>query len=121
MKDPFNLSPSEQESSGMLSNTQGYEDYADAPRAVSEQKGAHSKGDDTYLVPLSGLTARSFASTSEALGAVLELIVDQFGLRSSFVTQIDREEGQNKVLLSYNAPGGSDVPTEALLELSDTF
>jgi hypothetical protein len=121
MKDPFNPSPSEQDSSGTLSNAQGSEDYADAPRAVSDQKGAYSKGNGTYLVTLSELSARSFASTSEALGAVLKLIVNQLRLRSSFVTHIDRKEGQNKVLLSYNAPGSSDIPTEALLELADTF
>lgn len=121
MKDPSTSSPSKQANSGMLRNGQNMGDDAGITRTASEQQHAHIKDKGVYLSSLSEWAGRSFASTTEALEAVLKLIVDQLGLRSSFITRISRDKCQNAVLIAYNAPGGSDIPTEALMELSQTF
>lgn len=121
MKDPLTSSPGEQASPDTQGNAQSTRDDAHATRASSEQRQAPGQDNDVYLRGLSELAGRSFASTTEALGATLNLIVDQLGLRSSLVTRIIRETCQNEVLAAYNVPGGSDVPAKALLELSQTF
>jgi hypothetical protein len=74
-----------------------------------------------YLSGLSELAGRSFASTQEAVEAILRLVVDQLGLRSSFLTRISREERNNEVLVAYNLADGSDVQSGVLLELAQTF
>lgn len=74
-----------------------------------------------YLSSVSELAGRSFASTQESLEAMLKLIVEQLGLRSSFVTHIVSQECQNEVLMAHNSPGGSDIPNRAQLELPETF
>lgn len=76
---------------------------------------------DTYLSSLSKLAGRSFASTQESIEMILQMIVDQLGLRSSFLTRIDCEESQNEVLAAYNLADGSDVQQGVLLELPQTF
>lgn len=76
---------------------------------------------NTYLSSLSKLAGRSFASTQETIETILQLIVDQLGLRSSFLTHINCEEHQNKVIAAYNLAGGSDVQQAVLLELPQTF
>jgi hypothetical protein len=76
---------------------------------------------ETYLSTLSELAGRSFASTQETIEAILTLVVKELGLRSSFLTCIDREECQNEILVAYNAPGGSSIQEGALLELPQTF
>lgn len=78
-------------------------------------------GTNAYLSGLSKLAGRSFASTQEAVEAILQLIVDQIGLRSSFLTHITREECQNEVLVAHNSAGGSEVQEGVLLELPQTF
>ena len=80
-----------------------------------------SAGPGTYLGGLSELAGRSFASNREAVEAILQLITEQLGLRSSFLTRITREVGRNEVLAAHNSAGGSDVQQDALLELSQTF
>ena len=74
-----------------------------------------------YLDGLSVLAGRSFPSTAELLGAVLKLVVEQLGLRTSYVTEIACQDGQSVVLAAYNAPGGCDVREGAVLVLTDTF
>ncbi len=80
-----------------------------------------SAGPGTYLSGLSGLAGRSFASTQVAVEAILQLVTEQLGLRSSFLTRITREAGRNEVLAAHNSAGGSDVQEGALLELLQTF
>ena len=121
MKDPLISSPGEQASPDTRHNAQSTRYDAHATRASSEQRQASDQDNGVYLRGLSELAGRSFASTTEALGATLELIVDQLGLRSSFVTRINRETYQNEVIAAYNVPGGCDVPAKALLELPQTF
>ncbi len=74
-----------------------------------------------FLGGLSELAARSFVSTEEAMAAILLLIVEQFGMRTSFLTRITRELGRSEVLAAYNRPGGCDVAPGSLLELPLTF
>ncbi len=73
------------------------------------------------LHSLSELAGRNFASTQEALENILQFIVQQLGMRSSYVTHIVPEEHEIEVLLAHNAPSGSDIPEKASLELSQTF
>ena len=80
-----------------------------------------SAGPGTYLSGLSELAGRSFASNREAVEAILQLITEQLGLRSSFLTRITREAGRKEVLTAYNSAGGSDVQEGVLLELPQTF
>ncbi len=75
----------------------------------------------SFLGGLSELAARSFVSTEEAMAAILLLIVDQFGMRTSFLTRITRELGRSEVLAALNRPGGCDVAPGSLLELPLTF
>ncbi len=74
-----------------------------------------------YLDGLSVLAGRSFPSTAELLGAVLKLVVEQLGLRTSYLARIICGEGRSEVLAAYNAPGGCDVREGAVLVLTDTF
>ena len=87
---------------------------------------AHSPPDqpthaNTYLSNLSELAGHSFASTQEAVEAILRLIVDRLGLRSSFLTRIDQEECQHEVVMAQNLAGGSDIQAGVVMELSQTF
>lgn len=75
----------------------------------------------TYLSSLSALAGQSFASTQEAVEAILKLVVDELGLRSSFLTRIDQEECQNEVVMAANLAGGSDIRAGVALELPQTF
>ncbi len=74
-----------------------------------------------YLNSLSELAGRSFPSTAEALEAILRLVVEQLGLRTSYLMQITCEEGRSEVLAVYNTPGGCDIARGTVLELTDTF
>lgn len=75
----------------------------------------------TYLGGLSALAVQSFASTQAAFEATLQLISQQLGLRTSYLTKITVEQQLSHVLAAYNAPGGCDVATGALLALPETF
>ncbi len=74
-----------------------------------------------YLAGLSTLSLRSFTSTDDVVQAILELIVDYLGLRTSFITRINQEQNQNTVTAAYNRAGGSDVPSPIDLTLHQTF
>ncbi len=74
-----------------------------------------------YLGGLSELAGRSFASTEEATEAVLRLLSEQLGMRTSFLTRIAPEEDRNEVLAVHNEPDGCAIPAGAVLPLSGTF
>ncbi len=94
-------------------------DRNDLPVSSSEQRiPTHTVA---YLDSLSELAGRSFASTQESIIAILRLIVEQLGLRSSFLTHISREKSQNEVMAAHNLTGGSGIQEGALLELPQTF
>ncbi len=73
------------------------------------------------LEGLSELAARSFASSEEATEAVLRLIADQVGARSTFLSRIATGEGRSNVLAAYNALDGCAVVPGAVLPLPQTF
>ncbi|MDP9379544.1 MAG: hypothetical protein M3Q29_05220 [Chloroflexota bacterium] len=75
----------------------------------------------TYLGGLSELAARSFDSTDEATRALLRLVSEQLGMRSTFLTHITPAEDRNEVVASHNAPDGCGIPAGAVLPLSGTF
>ena len=75
----------------------------------------------TYLGGLSELAGRSFDSTDEAIRALLRLVSEQLGMRSTFLTHITPAEDRNEVVASHNAPDGCDIPTGVVLPLSGTF
>lgn len=74
-----------------------------------------------YLHPLSALAATSFPSTAALIDAILALITEQLGLRTSFLTQITPAANCNHVLAVYNQPHGCDLVAGIDLPLEDTF
>lgn len=78
-------------------------------------------GGDGYLAGLSELAGRGFASTGEAMAAILRLLVEQLGMRSSFISRVNRAEGRWEVLGAYNLSGGCGIPQGVVLPLSDSF
>jgi hypothetical protein len=73
------------------------------------------------LDSLSELAARHFASTAEAIEAVLRAICEHMGTRSSFLTRITRNIGQSEVLAAFNAPDGCGIVAGSVLQLPQTF
>lgn len=78
-------------------------------------------GQPPYLDSLSALSAKGFSSTDALIEAILILITEQLGLRTSFLTQIALEENRNHVVAAHNQPGGCDIPAGIELPLEDTF
>lgn len=76
---------------------------------------------NSYLGGLSELAGRSFASIQEAAEAILQLTIDQTGLRSSFLTRISHKRGKHEVLVARNLAGGSNIQAGVVVELSQTF
>lgn len=74
-----------------------------------------------YLDSLSAFAANSFESTDALVNAVLALVSDQLGLRTSFLTHITSGENRNHVVAAYNQPDGCDVDAGIDLPLEDTF
>ena len=78
-------------------------------------------GVPAYLGGLSEFAGRSFDSVEEARKTLLQLLSEQLGLRSAFLTRITPEENRNEVVAAYNAPDGCGISTGAVLPLSGTF
>jgi hypothetical protein len=74
-----------------------------------------------YLSGLSEFAGRSFGSVEEARQALLQLLSEQLGMRSAFLTHITSDENHNKVVAAYNAPDGCGISAGAVLPLSGTF
>lgn len=81
--------------------------------------GAHTTS--SFLSGLSALAGRSFTSTDETIAAVLALLVEQLGMRSSFVSRIDRAAGRFELVASHKAVGGCGIPPTGAVPLQDTF
>lgn len=73
------------------------------------------------LDSLSELAARHFASTAEAIEAVLRAVSEHLGTRSSFLTRITRTTERSEVVAAFNAPDGCDIVAGSVLELPQTF
>ena len=119
MQDGVDSSPSEHGRSEEVSHTRTPGGEYDASAPSSEQRAPTNT--NAYLSGLSELAGRSFASTQEAVEAILRLIVNQLGLRSSFLTHISREECQKEILVAHNLVDGSDIQSGVSLELPQTF
>lgn len=74
-----------------------------------------------YLDSLSALSAKSFPSTDALIEAILTLITEQLGLRTSFLTRITPGENRNHVVAAYNQPDGCEMVANIDLALEDTF
>lgn len=74
-----------------------------------------------YLRELSTLPAASFASLEGSTQAILELIAEQLGLRSSYITHVVPEEDLNEVVAAYNKPGGCNVSAGGRGSLEKTY
>ncbi len=119
MQDGVNSSPSEYGRSEEVSQPRIPGGKNDPSPSSSEQR--IPTNTSAYLSGLSELAGRSFTSAQEAVEAILRLVVDQLGLRSSFLTRISHEECRNEVLAAHNLTGGSNVQEGVLLELPQTF
>lgn len=74
-----------------------------------------------YLGSLSALSAKSFPSTDAFVEAILALVSDQLGLRTSFLTHITPEENRNYIVAVHNDPDGCGLVAGSELPLEDTF
>ena len=76
---------------------------------------------NNYLAGLSALAARSFISIQEAADAILQLMTEQLGMRSSFLAHIQYESSQLEVLASHNMPGGCNIQVGTAVPLTKSF
>ena len=74
-----------------------------------------------YMDSVSMLASTRYRSTQELIDAILELLVEQLDVRTSFLTRITGDDGCYEVLAAHNLPGGVGVPPNASLELRQTF
>ena len=74
-----------------------------------------------YLDSLSALSAKSFPSTDTLIQAILALITEQLGLRTSFLTHIIPSENRNHIVAVYQQPDGCELVAGTDLPLEDTF
>jgi DNA-binding GntR family transcriptional regulator len=70
------------------------------------------------LRALSRLSARSFASSDEAIAAILALIAEQTDMRSAFLS---RFEGDQLRIVADHDHGGCGIRAGTLLQLEDAF
>ena len=73
------------------------------------------------LHALSSLAGTSFGTTSAATEAILRLIADLFGMRTTWVSRIDRSSCEMVVTAAHNEPGGCDFRAGTTHPLPDTY
>lgn len=73
------------------------------------------------LSTLSAFSAQSYSSTEALVTALLQLISEQLGMRTSFLTEITTANNQNHILSSHNLEGGCDLQAGVDLPLNETF
>ncbi len=76
---------------------------------------------NSYLSGLSALASRSFVSIQAAVEAILQLVVEQLGMRSSFIAHIKYENGELEVLAVRNMPGGCNIQVGTSVPLPKSF
>ena len=76
---------------------------------------------DAYLGKLSPRVGRSYASIHEVMEAVLQLLVEQLGMRSVFVARAIAQENRLEVLVARIEAGGCEVAVGASLPLQRTL
>lgn len=75
----------------------------------------------TYLDSLSTLARRGFVSHQEATDAILQLLMEQLLMRSSFLTQITGETDQFEVIAAQNRPGGCTIQVGNVIPIYQNF
>jgi hypothetical protein len=88
---------------------------------MSSQEAPSLQAAPPFLDSLSQLAARSFATTPALVDAILRMITNQLGFRTSFLTHITSAENRNNVLAAHNLPDGCDIAPDVELPLEDTF
>jgi signal transduction histidine kinase len=76
---------------------------------------------NSYLSGLSALATRSFVSIQAAVEAILQLMIEQLGMRSSFIAHIKYENGELEVLAAHNMPGGCNIQVGTSVPLPKSF
>ena len=73
-----------------------------------------------HLAALSALTAHRYASTADAVAAVLAFLAERLRMRTSYLTRIDRETERMEVLAAHN-PDRSGMDAGAVRPLADAY
>src|SRR5437870_10547524 len=76
---------------------------------------------NSYLAGLSALAGRGFVSIQTAVDAILQLMLEQLGMRSSFLAHIKYENSQLEVLAAHNMPGGCNIQIGTAVPLPKSF
>jgi signal transduction histidine kinase len=74
-----------------------------------------------YLDSLSTLARRGFASNHEATDAILQLLMEQLTMRSSFLTHVTGEAGQFEVIVAQNEAGGCAIQVGTIVPVYQNF
>lgn len=75
----------------------------------------------TYLDSLSALARRGFVSNQEATNAILQLLMEQLTMRSSFLTHVTCEADQFEVIAAQNEAGGCAIQVGIVVPVSQNF
>src|SRR6266851_5888081 len=75
----------------------------------------------SYLKGLSILASHGFDTVNSAVDAILQLMVEQLGMRSSFLAHFKRGSRQLEVVAVHNLPGGCDIQVGTAVPLSQNF
>jgi signal transduction histidine kinase len=75
----------------------------------------------SYLAGLSALATHGFTSIQAAVDAILQLMVEELGTRSSFLARITYENSQLEVVAALNMPGGCDIQIGTAVPLPKGF
>lgn len=96
------------EQDGYISRRQGVGTFVADPPPVTT----------TRLQALAQFTTRQFSSTDETIGAALQLLAEQIGMRSAFLSQFDGD--QLAIIADYDH-GGCGIRAGARFPLDDAF
>ena len=92
----------------------------DQPLPASDPHTPALPRDEGHLAALSALTAHRYASTDDAVAAVLAFLVERLGMRTSYLTWIDRAAERMEVVAAHN-PGQSGMAAGAVRPLRDVY
>lgn len=83
--------------------------------------GSASNTAASLLGGLSSLAGRSFSTSGDAIEAILKLIADQLGMRTTHLSHISEEDNLQSVVAAFNAPDGCAVMAGSEIDLEDTY
>lgn len=90
-----------------------------APPAASVAAGSDASA--SLLGGLSSLAGHSYRTSADATDAILQLVAGQLGMRTAYLTRIDRARGELLMVSSFNEAGGSGIVAGSSFVLEDTF